>query len=73
MVIAVGTFGGGRKAVAVGGASAYAVLAFLVNGFAPLVDALSWLKYLSFLLLLRRNDPISNGVDLAVLAGRRAS
>ena len=62
----------GRKAVAVGGASAYALLAFLVNGFAPLVDGLSWLKYLSSFYYYEENDPISNGVDLgdlAVLAG----
>lgn len=62
----------GRKAVAAGGASAYALLAFLVNGFAPLVDGLSWLKYLSSFYYYEENDPISNGVDLgdiAVLAG----
>ena len=62
----------GRKAVAVGAASAYALLAFLVNGFAPLVDGLHWLKYLSSFYYYEGNDPISNGVDLgdlAVLAG----
>ena len=37
----------GRKAVAAGGAGALAVLGFLINGFAPLVDGLDWLKYLS--------------------------
>jgi ABC-2 type transport system permease protein len=65
----------GHKAVAVGGASAYAVLAFLVNGFAPLVDGLSWLKYTSSFYYYEENDPISNGVDLrdlVVLAGATA-
>jgi ABC-2 type transport system permease protein len=42
LVLAAAT---GRAAVASGGAAAFGVLAFLVNGFAPLVDGIAWLKY----------------------------
>jgi ABC-2 type transport system permease protein len=55
----------GRKAVATGGAGGFAVLAFLVNGFAPLVDALDWLKYLSPFHWYAGDDPLTNGVDVA--------
>jgi ABC-2 type transport system permease protein len=61
----------GRAAVASGGAAAFGVLAFLVNGFAPLVDGLAWLKYLTPFYYCTGHDPIANGVhlgDLAVLA-----
>jgi ABC-2 type transport system permease protein len=47
------------------------VLGFLLNGFAPLVGALDWLKYLSLFYYYEGHDPIANGVDtgdLAVLA-----
>jgi hypothetical protein len=29
------------------GAAGFAVLGFLVNGFAPLIEAIAWLKYVS--------------------------
>lgn len=58
----------GRKAIAAGGAAAFAVFAFLVNGFAPLVDGLAWLKYFSPFYYYSGHDPISNGVDLRDLA-----
>jgi beta-exotoxin I transport system permease protein len=61
----------GRAAVASGGAAAFGVLAFLVNGFAPLVDGIAWLKYLTPFYYCTGHDPIANGVhlgDLAVLA-----
>jgi ABC-2 type transport system permease protein len=54
----------GRRGLAVGAASAFGVLAFLINGFAPLVDAISWLKYLSPFYYYTGSDPIGNGVDL---------
>ena len=47
------------------------VFGFLVNGFAPLVGAIEWLKYSSLLYYYEGRDPITNGVDaghLAVLA-----
>ncbi len=61
----------GRKGVAVGVASALGVLSFLINGFAPLVGGLTWLKYLSPFYYYAGSDPIGTGVDpghLAVLA-----
>jgi ABC-2 type transport system permease protein len=61
----------GRKAVAIATASAFAVLGFLVNGFAPLVDAVEWARYASPFYWYEESDPIANGADagdLAVLA-----
>jgi ABC-2 type transport system permease protein len=52
----------GRKAVAAAGAGAFGVLAFLVNGFAPLVDGLDWLKYLSPFYWYAGHDPLTNGL-----------
>ena len=60
----------GRRAVAGGGAAAFAVLGFLINGFAPLVDGLHWLKYLSPFYPYAGHDPLGNGIhasDLVVL------
>jgi ABC-2 type transport system permease protein len=54
--------------VASGGAAAVALLGFLVNGFAPLVGALEWLKYLSLFYYYEGHDPIGSGVDVADLA-----
>jgi ABC-2 type transport system permease protein len=62
----------GRRAVAVGGAAAVGVLGFLINGFAPLVDAIDWLKYASPFYYYAEHDPLGRGVDLvdlAILAG----
>jgi ABC-2 type transport system permease protein len=58
----------GRKACTVGGAAGFAVLGFLVNGFAPLVGAIEWVKYLSPFYDYAGNDPIGNGVDVVDLA-----
>jgi ABC-2 type transport system permease protein len=61
----------GRRAAAAGAAAAVALLGFLINGFAPLVSAIDWLKYLSLFYYYEGHDPISRGVDatdLAVLA-----
>jgi ABC-2 type transport system permease protein len=58
----------GRKAVAVGGAAAVGVVGFLINGFAPLVDAVDWLKYVSPFYYYAEHDPLGRGVDLADLA-----
>jgi ABC-2 type transport system permease protein len=44
------------------------VLGFLINGFAPLVNGLEWLKYLSPFSYYEGNDPIGHGVDLGNLA-----
>jgi ABC-2 type transport system permease protein len=58
----------GRAAIASGGAAAFGVLMFLVNGFAPLVDGIGWLKYLSPFYYCSGHDPIANGVNLGDLA-----
>jgi ABC-2 type transport system permease protein len=57
----------GRKAVAAGGAAAVGVLGYLVNGFAPLVDAVDWLKYLSPFYYYDEHDPLGSGIDLGDL------
>ncbi len=57
----------GRRSAAVGGAAAFAVLGFLINGFAPLVDAIDWLRYLSPFHYYEGSDPIVNGVDVSDL------
>lgn len=58
----------GRRTVAAAGAAAYAVAGFLINGFAPLVGGLAWLKYLSPFYYYSGHDPLANGVDLRSLA-----
>jgi ABC-2 type transport system permease protein len=60
----------GRRALASGVAAAFALLGFLLNGFAPLVDTIDWLKYLSVFYYYEGHDPIGNGLhagDLVVL------
>lgn len=60
----------GRRAVATAAAAGFALVGYLVNGFAPLVDGLAWLEYLSPFYYYEENDPIVNGiepVDLVVL------
>jgi ABC-2 type transport system permease protein len=65
----------GRRALAVGAAATAAVIGWLINGFAPLVPAIAWLKYLSPFYYYAAHDPLTHGVgidDLAVLAGLTA-
>lgn len=57
----------GRKAVASGGAAAFTLVGFLINGFAPLVDGLAWLKYLSPFYYYAGRDPLGRGIDLGSL------
>jgi len=59
--------GTGRRALATGGAAAFAIFGYLVNGFAPLVDAIAWLKYFSPFYHYSANDPLANGVDVGDL------
>jgi ABC-2 type transport system permease protein len=54
----------GRSSVAAAGAGGFGVLAFLVNGFAPLVDGIAWLKYLSPFYYYTGHDPIADGIDV---------
>ncbi len=58
----------GRKTVAAAGAGAFAVLGFLINGFAPLVDGITWLKYVTPSYWYSGHDPIAEGVDLGGVA-----
>ena len=57
----------GRHALATGVAAAVLVLGWLVNGFAPLVGAVAWLKYLSLFHYYAGNDPLTRGVDVGGL------
>jgi ABC-2 type transport system permease protein len=63
--------GTGRRALASGAAAGVGVLGWLINGFAPLVVALDWLKYLSPFYYYAGHDPLNQGIDagdLVVLA-----
>lgn len=57
----------GRRGLAIGGAAGFAILGYLVNGLAPLVDAIAWLKYLSPFHYYAEHDPLTNGVDVVDL------
>lgn len=61
----------GRRAFATGVASSVAVLSWLINSFAPLVNGLGWLQYLSPYYYYAGHDPLTQGVwigGVAVLA-----
>jgi beta-exotoxin I transport system permease protein len=60
--------GTGRRGLASGCAAAFAIAGFLINGFAPLVDALAWLRYLSPFHYYSGHDPLTGGVDAGDLA-----
>ncbi len=62
----------GRRSVATGGGATVAVLMFLVNGLAPTVAGLAWLRYLSAFHYYSGSEPLTTGVhvgDLAALLG----
>ncbi len=62
----------GRRALAGGVAAGYAVLGFLINGFAPLIGAIDWLKYLVPFHYYADGDPLARGLqagNLALLLG----
>ena len=66
LAVALGA-GTGRRALAAGGAAGVAILGWLINGFAPLVSALDWLKYLSPFYYYAGHDPLTAGVDVGGL------
>lgn len=66
VAIALGA-GTGRRALAAGGAAAVAIIGWLINGFAPLVGAIDWLKYLSMFYYYAGRDPLTRGVDIGGL------
>ncbi len=43
------------------------MLGFLINGFAPVVNAVEWLKYLSPFYYYQGHDPLGAGVDVGDL------
>jgi ABC-2 type transport system permease protein len=57
----------GRRTLATGVAAGAAVLGWLINSFAPLVSALSWLKYFSLFYYYAGHDPLTRGVDIVGL------
>ena len=60
--------GTGRRALASGVAAGVGVVGWLINGFAPLVSALDWLKYLSPFYYYAGHDPLTRGIDAGDLA-----
>ncbi len=67
MALALGA-GTGRRGLAAEVAGGVALAGWLINGFAPLVDALDWLKYLSPFYYYAGHDPLTRGIDLSDLA-----
>lgn len=64
LALAAGT---GRRSLAAGAAAGLAVVGFLLNGLAPLVDAIAWLRYVSLFHYYEGHDPIGNGIDASDL------
>ncbi len=63
VAIALGA-GTGRKPLATGIAAAVAILGWLINSLAPLVSAISWLKYLAPYYYYAGHDPLTRGADI---------
>jgi ABC-2 type transport system permease protein len=40
-----------------------AIIGWLINGFAPLVGAVAWPKYLSLFYYYAGHDPLTRGID----------
>ncbi|MGO9959207.1 MAG: ABC transporter permease subunit [Solirubrobacteraceae bacterium] len=56
--------GTGNKSLATGIAAAVAILGWLINSLAPLVSAISWLKYLAPYYYYAGHDPLTHGADI---------
>ncbi len=63
LAIALGA-GTGRRSVTAGVAAGVAIAGWLVNGFAPLVSAIAWLKYLSIFYYYAGKNPLAHGIDV---------
>lgn len=63
VAIAIGA-GTGRKSLATGVATVIGVLGWLINSLAPLVGAISWLKYLAPYYYYDARDPLTRGIDV---------
>jgi ABC-2 type transport system permease protein len=57
----------GRKGLAVSGAAAIGVVMFLVNGFAPVIPSVRFLRYGSAFYYANGSDPLTTGFDAAHL------
>jgi beta-exotoxin I transport system permease protein len=66
LAIALGA-GTGRRSLTTGVAAGVAILSWLINGFAPLLSAIAWLKYLSIFYYYAGHDPLARGVDVGGL------
>jgi ABC-2 type transport system permease protein len=62
LALAAGT---GRRSLANGIAAGVAIAGWLIYGFAPLVSALGWLKYLSLFYYYAGHDPLTRGIGIA--------
>ena len=65
----------GKPGASIGIGGTVAVLAYVLNSFAPLVDAIEWTRYLSPIYYFIGGDPLTNGlnaVHTAVLIGASA-
>jgi ABC-2 type transport system permease protein len=56
--------GNGRRSTAAGVAAAVAIVGWLINSFAPLLNAVAWLKYLSPFYYYASHDPLTQGIYL---------
>jgi beta-exotoxin I transport system permease protein len=63
LALALGA-GTGRRSLAIGVAAAVAIAGWLINGFAPLVSGIAWLKYLSLFYYYSAHDPLTSGVGI---------
>ncbi len=66
VAIALGA-GTGRKSLATAVAAGIAILGWLINSLAPLVSAISWLKYLAPYYYYASRDPLTRGPDISGL------
>jgi ABC-2 type transport system permease protein len=67
LTLALGA-GTGRRGLAAGTAAAITLAMYLLNGLAPTVHTISWLKYLTVFHYYEGSDPITTGADPAGLA-----
>ncbi len=67
LALALGA-GTGRRTLAAATAGAVAVAMYLVNGLAPTIDSIAWLKYLTAFHYYEARDPLTTGLDLGQLA-----
>lgn len=73
LALAAGT---GRAGLSTAVAASTVLVMYLVNGLAPTVHAIEWLKYLTFFYYYEHHDPLTAGVGfggLAVLAAATAA